>query len=67
MSTGTLYFVLREGSTREEQWSWDEIENLVAVELGQVDEAQHGESPANVAIRPAATPAAGGGRAIHRG
>jgi hypothetical protein len=28
MSTGTLYFVLREGSTREEQWSWEEIENL---------------------------------------
>jgi len=28
MPTGTLYFVLREGSTREEQWSWDEIENL---------------------------------------
>jgi len=28
MTTGTLYFVLREGSTREEQWSWEEIENL---------------------------------------
>ncbi len=28
MSTGTLYFVLREGSTREEQWTWEEIENL---------------------------------------
>lgn len=28
MSTGTLFFVLREGSTREEQWSWEEIENL---------------------------------------
>ena len=27
-TTGTLYFVLREGSTREEQWSWEEIENL---------------------------------------
>ncbi len=28
MATGTLYFVLREGSTREEQWTWEEIENL---------------------------------------
>ena len=28
MTTSTLYFVLREGSTREEQWSWEEIENL---------------------------------------
>jgi hypothetical protein len=28
MTTGTLYFVLREGSTREEQWSWEEIEGL---------------------------------------
>jgi hypothetical protein len=28
MATGTLFFVLREGSTREEQWTWDEIENL---------------------------------------
>ncbi len=28
MTTGTLFFVLREGSTREEQWSWEEIENL---------------------------------------
>lgn len=28
MTTGTLYFVLREGSTREEQWSWEEIETL---------------------------------------
>lgn len=29
MSTETLYFVLREGSTREEQWSWDDIESLL--------------------------------------
>jgi hypothetical protein len=30
MTTGseTLYFVLREGSTREEQWSWTEVEEL---------------------------------------
>jgi hypothetical protein len=28
MATGTMYFVLREGSTQEEQWSWEEIENL---------------------------------------
>jgi hypothetical protein len=28
MTTGTLYFVLREGSTREEQWTWQEIEDL---------------------------------------
>jgi hypothetical protein len=28
MSTEALYYVLREGSTREEQWSWDEIESL---------------------------------------
>jgi hypothetical protein len=27
-STETLYFVLREGSTREEQWSWSEVEQL---------------------------------------
>jgi len=26
--TGNLYFVLREGSTREEQWSWADIEGL---------------------------------------
>jgi len=29
MATDTLYFVLREGSTREEQWSWDDIESLL--------------------------------------
>ena len=28
MTTSTLYFVLREGSTREEQWTWEEIESL---------------------------------------
>jgi hypothetical protein len=28
MVTGTTYFVLREGSTQEEQWSWEEIETL---------------------------------------
>ncbi len=28
MSADTLYYVLREGSTREEQWTWDEIEDL---------------------------------------
>lgn len=28
MTTGTLYFVLREGSTQEEQWSWEDIEGL---------------------------------------
>ena len=28
MTTDTLYYVLREGSTREEQWSWDDIESL---------------------------------------
>lgn len=28
MVTGTSYFVLREGSTQEEQWSWEEIETL---------------------------------------
>ena len=28
MATGTTYFVLREGSTREEQWTWEEIESL---------------------------------------
>jgi hypothetical protein len=28
MATGTTYFVLREGSTQEEQWSWEEIEGL---------------------------------------
>jgi len=28
MPAGTLYYVLREGSTREEQWSWSEIEDL---------------------------------------
>ncbi len=28
MTTGTLYYVLREGSTREEQWTWQEIEDL---------------------------------------
>jgi hypothetical protein len=30
MTTGseTLYFVLREGSTREEQWSWSDVEEL---------------------------------------
>jgi hypothetical protein len=28
MPTGTLYYVLREGSTREEQWTWQEIEDL---------------------------------------
>lgn len=28
MTTTTLYFVLREGSTREEQWTWEEIESL---------------------------------------
>jgi hypothetical protein len=28
MATDTLYFVLREGSTREEQWSWEDIESL---------------------------------------
>ena len=28
MTTSTLFFVLREGSTREEQWTWDEIESL---------------------------------------
>lgn len=28
MATGTLYFVLREGSTREEQYSWEDIEGL---------------------------------------
>jgi hypothetical protein len=26
--SGTLYFVLREGSTREEQWTWQDIEEL---------------------------------------
>ena len=29
MTTDTLYYVLREGSTREEQWSWDDIESLL--------------------------------------
>ena len=29
MITETLYYVLREGSTREEQWSWDDIESLL--------------------------------------
>ena len=28
MATDTLYYVLREGSTREEQWSWEDIEAL---------------------------------------
>ncbi len=28
MATSTLYFVLREGSTREEQWTWEEIESF---------------------------------------
>jgi Protein of unknown function (DUF4013) len=28
MTTGTMYFVLREGSTREEQCTWEEIESL---------------------------------------
>jgi hypothetical protein len=28
MTTSTLYFVLREGSTREEQWTWEDIESL---------------------------------------
>ncbi|MDH5628462.1 MAG: hypothetical protein OEY69_09235, partial [Candidatus Krumholzibacteria bacterium] len=28
MATDTLYYVLREGSTREEQWSWEDIESL---------------------------------------
>lgn len=28
MTTGTLYYVLRQGSTREEQWTWQEIEDL---------------------------------------
>ena len=28
MTTDTLYYVLRDGSTREEQWSWDDIEAL---------------------------------------
>ena len=28
MVTATTYFVLREGSTQEEQWSWEEIETL---------------------------------------
>ncbi|HEX5131031.1 MAG TPA: DUF4013 domain-containing protein [Candidatus Krumholzibacteria bacterium] len=28
MTTDTLYFVLRDGSTREEQWSWEDIEAL---------------------------------------
>jgi hypothetical protein len=35
IGSGTLYFVLREGSTREEQWSWRDIEDLCrAGELG---------------------------------
>jgi hypothetical protein len=28
MQTELLYYVLREGSTREEQWSWDDVESL---------------------------------------
>lgn len=28
MTTSTLYFVLREGSTREEQWTWEDIQSL---------------------------------------
>lgn len=28
MTTDTLYYLLREGSTREEQWSWEDIEAL---------------------------------------
>jgi len=28
VGTGTLYYVLREGSTREEQWSWHDVEEL---------------------------------------
>jgi hypothetical protein len=28
MATDTLYYVLRAGSTREEQWSWEDIESL---------------------------------------
>jgi len=27
-STETLYYVLREGSTREEQWTWNDVEQL---------------------------------------
>lgn len=28
METATLYYVLRPGATREEQWTWEEIEDL---------------------------------------